>query len=95
VRLRPNRGFLGRLAHRRDPFRNWLTNGPGQFMGVHVMRQVNAGSPGSDGASPYQSCSLSIFKGGRRKNEHDWDPTLKARSRDSPEPGNAAGSVPR
>jgi hypothetical protein len=22
-------------------------------MGVHVMRQVNAGSPGSDGASPY------------------------------------------
>ena len=53
VRLRLNRDFLGHLAHRRDPLRNWSTDRPGQFMGGHVMLQVNAGSPGSGGASPY------------------------------------------
>ena len=80
------------------------------------MLQVNAGSPGSGGASPYLppkscSCSLlfswSIFEGGSRKGEHEHDfeagspgssgasSYLKANSRDSPEPGSDAGSVPR
>jgi hypothetical protein len=33
VRLRPSRGFLGRLADRRDPLRNWSTIDRGNTWG--------------------------------------------------------------
>jgi hypothetical protein len=40
-----NRGFVGDLAHRRDPLRNWSTDRPGNSWGVMLCCRLTREAP--------------------------------------------------